>query len=152
MLPIPLAHSGTDFPKHPPCGFVVDADVESKLGSGNTALILCDKVERKKPFPKAHAAAMQEGSRSDRGLMVTLTTLVKAVGEHAMLLTATRWADEPFRPANMSQIVLTGRFGAISFRKLGDGNTLGLLLCHDLRLFLRGLSYYTTNRIRKSRI
>ena len=150
MFPIPLTYGGTDFLEHPPYGFVVDADAESKLGSGNAALVLCDKKEREKPFPKAHTTAVQEGSGGERSLMVALPALLQAVGEHAMLLAAARWANKSFRPANMSQIVLTVRFGAISFGKLGDCNTLGLLLCHILRLFLPGLLYYTTKGVRKS--
>ena len=83
---------------------------------------------------------------------MALTALIETVGEHTMLLASASRADESFRPASMSQIVLTGRFGAISLGELGDGNALGLQSCHDLSLFLRGFPYYTTKRARLYRL
>lgn len=115
---VPLYHSGSDAPKHRPCGLIGHADLAGQLNGRELSLALGDAIEGQKPLAQADIAVMQNRSGRDGGLTAAVDTLIQAVGQAAAMPVSAFRADKAVRLALCGQIVLAALLRSKSVHKL----------------------------------
>jgi hypothetical protein len=79
------------------------------------------QVDRQKPQPHRLVGLLKDGSDGERSLMMAAVALKSlAPGNHAIGIISTFWADEPFRPTDLEQVIPTLLRVLITLKELGQ--------------------------------
>ena len=107
-----IAHGGSKFAQYPLCATPGDTDHVRQSSGRNATFVRTHQIDGGKPFGQGQFGVFKDGAGGDRGLMVTLGTLMQEMtGQNVSLVVAATRAHKAVRPAMTFEFFQAGLLG-----------------------------------------